>query len=347
MLWCGVFLAAVTLSTTVGAQSNPPSPEPPQGSDSSQACPNNRILSDKLISDICWSCLFPIKMGPVELGGGNVPDGASEDVFCACPDNNGVPRFGNVIGMWEPAYLIDVIRAPGCSPSLQGVVLPGVNDSLWGNRGYGSRDGADKGFHNYHYYAFPLIQMLDLYTPGQCNASGIVDFDLLHPSEMDPTWNDEELAFFTNPEAAAVANIPAIMACTASSAGTAAGIVTDELWWCAGSWGNLYPFSGHGNADGMPRMTSLSAMRAVAAQHRRGLMRRTMGSEAQCEATIEPMLPKSQYRMSMFFPVAETDGNHVMGETTFNWGRGHTIPRTGEDATYMLWRWRDCCNVQL
>jgi len=310
-----------------------------------QVCPNNRVLSEKLTTDICWGCLFPIKMGAAEIGGGSVPSGASDQILCSCADNNGVPQFGNAIGMWEPAYLVDVVRAPGCSPSLGGSILPGVNDRTWGNRGSGERDGSDKGFHHYHFYSFPLIQMLDLFTPGECNTGGIVDFDMLYPSEMDPTWNDDELAFFTNPEAAAIANIPAQAACTASSAATAVGRNIDSLWWCAGSWGMLYPFSGHGAADGMPRMTSLAAMRGIAAQHRRGLLRKTMGSDQLCGATIAPMLPKSQYRMSMYFPVAETDDNHVMGETTWNWGLGKTIPRTGEDATYMLWRWKDCCNV--
>lgn len=333
------------IAALAGEFSNAQESDYDAGGSPSQACPNNRVLSGKLITDICWGCLFPIKMGPVELGGGDVPGGAADDFFCSCKNDKGIPQFGNAIGMWEPAYLVDAVRAPGCSPSLGGIILPGVNERMWGTRNNSEFSTTKKSFTHYHFYSFPLVQMLDLYRPGICNTGGIVDFDLLYPSEMDPTWMDDELAFFTNPEATAVANIPAQSACSASSAAAAAGKNIDDLWWCAGSWGSLYPFSGHAAADGMPRITSLTTMRGVAAQHRRGLMRKTMGSDQLCGATIEPMLPKSQYRLNMFWPVAEAKDNHVFGETQWNWGLNRTIPRTGEDATYMLWRWKDCCNV--
>jgi conjugal transfer pilus assembly protein TraU len=45
----------------------------------------------------------------------------------------------------------------------------------------------------------------------------------------------------------------------------------------------------------------------------------------------------------MFYPVAETDSNHAIGETTFKWGAGRTYPGPGEDHLYLLWRWQDCC----
>jgi conjugal transfer pilus assembly protein TraU len=45
----------------------------------------------------------------------------------------------------------------------------------------------------------------------------------------------------------------------------------------------------------------------------------------------------------MFYPVAETDANHAIGETTFTWGAGRSYPGPGEDHLYILWRWQDCC----
>lgn len=316
------------------------------GGSPSEACPNNRVLSGKLLTDVCWGCMFPIKMGKVPLGGGDVPDDAADQIVCTCEDpDTGFPQPGLPVGMWEPAYLMDVIRAPGCSPSLGGIILPGINERTHGTRGEMDRETTNKAFAHYHFYSFPLIQMLNLFNPGECNTSGIVDFDLLFPSELDPTWTDSELAFFTNPEAAAVANLPAQAACSASSAAAATGNNIDELWWCAGTWGKLYPLSGHSASAGLPRHTSLMMMRAVAKQHRIGQMRKTMGSDQMCGATIEPMLPKSQYKMNMFWPVAEAKESHVFGETQWNWGFNRSIPRVGEDATYMLWRWKDCCNV--
>ena len=58
---------------------------------------------------------------------------------------------------------------------------------------------------------------------------------------------------------------------------------------------------------------------------------------------IYPFIPKSQYRLSMFYPVAETDSNHAIGETNLTWGAGRSYPGPGEDHLYIQWRWQDCC----
>lgn len=85
-------------------------------------CPDAGLLSGKLLTDVCWSCIFPIRVAGLPLGSGNVPSGASNKSFCLCEDNLGVPRPGIVTSMWEPARLIELVRTPGCSPSLGGFV---------------------------------------------------------------------------------------------------------------------------------------------------------------------------------------------------------------------------------
>ena len=72
-----------------------------------------------------------------------------------------------------------------------------------------------------------------------------VDFDMLYVSELDPTWNNDELAFFTNPEASLVATPVAQAACPADAVASTARHPIDKLFWCAGSWGFIYPLSGH------------------------------------------------------------------------------------------------------
>jgi len=259
-------------------------------------CPDAGLLSGKLLTDVCWSCIFPIRVAGLPLGSGSVPSGASNKSFCLCEDNLGVPRPGIVTSMWEPARLIELVRTPGCSPSLGGIRLPLGDRRLQGGHGEGEYDTGDLAFYHYHYYAFPLLVMLDLFMDGNCNADGYMDFDLMYLSELDPTWLNDELAFFTQPEAAAVANPLAISACTADAASSTLGNPIDQLFWCAGSWGHLYPLSGHTLAFGsLAENTSHLAARAIAAQHRRGLARRTMGNSALCRPVIEPMLPKSQY----------------------------------------------------
>lgn len=311
---------------------------------SSRTCPDAKLFSGKLITDVCWDCLFPIKIMGAPIGGGKSPAKSANKMLCACYDNLGVPEPGLGIGYWEPARMIEIVREAGCSPSLGGMKLPGANRRMQGLPGYSPEDKINAGFYHYHYYAMPLLYMLDLFIPNTCFSDGMMDFDIMYLSELDPTWNNDQLAFFTNPEAAAVANVAAQAACPIDAAAAAVGVVNDSMWWCAGAWGSLYPLSGMVPTSGFANMTSLASVKALAALHRRGLALRTMGDDAMCrERIIDPLITKSQYKFNMFFPVAEARKSHVFGETVTTWGQRRLIPAFGEDALYMIWRWNDCC----
>lgn len=317
-------------------------------------CPNADVLSAKLVSQICWSCLFPIRVAGATISGsfGNpdaVPEGAADKTICACEDSNGLPKFGLPAGLWVPAHLIEVVRKPYCSPILGGKSL---QDSvrLWGGRKETEGDGSDKTFHNYHYFVFPLLDMLELLIQSECNPGGWANLDMLYLSELDPMWNEDELAFFQNPEAAVFANPLALAACAVDCAKTSADQPMESLFWCAGCWGNLYPFTGNIASDASgPRDTSLLAARAIAGLHRKGLAWKTYGNDALCGGTLYPMLPKRQYRLSTLFPVSEAEKPccHYIGETPFKWGEWRTIPGVGEDYVYMVWRYTDCCLTQI
>src|SRR5260364_154252 len=104
---------------------------------------------------------------------------------------------------------------------------------------------------HYHFYAFPLLALLELFVRPNCNPDGYMDLDVLYFSELDPTWNNDELAFFTNPQAAAASSLT--------------GKPLKQLFWCAGSWGTLYPLSGHQNGGkGVIRDSSLLTARVLA-----------------------------------------------------------------------------------
>ena len=309
-------------------------------------CPDAQLLGPALISSICWDCVFPIRLAGATLaqGGGDIPDKAADQPLCICTDTFDVPHGGLTYGMWEPARLIELVRTPGCSPALGGIKLEATGNLQRGSRGGMLYDQGDRAFYHYHLWAFPLLAMLELFTPEQCQRDAGIDMDLLYFSELDPTWIYDELAFFANPEAAAVASATAQAACVADAVAATAGKPIDELFWCAGSWGHLYPLSGsHLTHTSMPRNTSLLATRSLAAMHRRGLARRTMGEDALCEAQIEPFLPKTQYQLSLVYPVAEADNRHAIGESTFRWGEDRALPGVGEDYLHLVWRWLDCC----
>jgi conjugal transfer pilus assembly protein TraU len=342
-------------------------------------CPDADIWSKKMITGVCWSCLFPVRL----LGktiydmDSDTPEGASDESFCFCSDNNGIPNLGITGSAWLPARLIEVVRKPYCSPALGGVSFnKGVR--LWGGSKEVEGDGTDKTFYNYHYWAFPLFMMLDLFVQNACNAGGFRSMDMMYMSELDPTWNIDELAFFLNPEAVVFANPLAVAACTVDCTATTINKPVSSLWWCAGCWGNLYPFTGNIASDSSPpRDSSLLSARVLAGLHRRGLAHKTYGNDALCGGTIYPMIPKQQYKMSMMFPVTEAkaekhqvekkdsngktvmgaDGKpemveevvpgenccHYIGESQFKWGEWRNRPGTGEDFVYLIWRYTDCC----
>lgn len=310
-------------------------------------CPDANLFGKALLTDICWSCLFPIRlMGFTAYAGDNyIPDGVSKQIFCACPGKDGLPSFGITTGVWLPARLVEVVRKPYCSPILGGTSF---NDSvrLWGGAKETGNDGADKTFYNYHYWAFPLYAILELFIQTNCNAGGLRNLDMMYLSELDPTWNIDELAFFLNPEAVIFSNPLALAACTVDCAKTSVSKPSTSLWWCAGCWGNLYPFSGNIASDSSaPRDTSLLTARLLASLHRKGLAHKTYGENALCGGQLYPMLPKQQYKLSLLFPVAEAQGRccHSVGESTFRWGEHRTIPGLGEDYIYLIWRYTDCC----
>ncbi|WP_244072902.1 TraU family protein, partial [Aeromonas caviae] len=89
-------------------------------------CQNADVISGKLITDVCWSCIFPIKIAgvPISGPGGSYPDDSAKNPLCLCNDNLGVPRPGVTTSMWEPARLIEFQRVPGCSSVLNGMRFP-------------------------------------------------------------------------------------------------------------------------------------------------------------------------------------------------------------------------------
>jgi len=316
-------------------------------------CEDSGLFGPKLFTDICWSCLFPIRVSGVQITPGKAPEKASKQVFCICQEgSSGIYRPGIVTAMWEPARIIENVRKPGCSPSLGGVTLPLGSRRSHGrytaHLDYTKSDHEVAGsFYHSHLYAFPLLQILDLYTPTKCNADFYLDFDIISFSEIDPTWNNPTLAFFQHPESAAVANPIARAACAAETAALTAGREPLEtLWWCTGNWGGIYPLAGHVSPQDINRLSGLLSARVLSQQHRRGLARRTMGDENLCRASIYPTIPKSQYKINQFWPKSMTQKGAWLGLPTYQWegGTNRHLPGTSNDSMYMIWRWSDCCS---
>ena len=204
----------------------------------------------------------------------------------------------------------------------------------------------DSSFINYHVLAFPVLVMLQMMEISECVKDGYMDIDILLFSEVDPTWYDDELAFFTNPEAILIASPLGLISCIPDSiSSTALKRPINTLWWCAGSWGTMYPFTTHKDSSGDAiQESSLILTKILALWHRRFFFKKTYGDEeAACGYKSAFFIPKTQYKITMFFPVPENESAHVIGDSTLFWGSNRVIPVTGEDFTYIVWTWNDCC----
>jgi conjugal transfer pilus assembly protein TraU len=313
--------------------------------DQGLGCPNIGAFTGGILAETCWNCVLPIRIAGVPFGGlpTNVPLGAASSA-CICPGRLfGTPTPGVTLGMWQPRHIVEIVRKPYCSPTL-GTSMAGSVASLttseWG--GYTHND--DNAFYQFHIFLYPAALIFDQMEDAVCVSHAGSDMDLLFMSEIDPTWNNDELSLYTTPEAILFANPAAISACVADAAQATAYQPDPLLFWCAGSWGTLYPFTGHTTEQGdMQRDASLTLSRGLAMTHRFGLLDKTMGDDAVCHSHPDPVLPRNQYKLQTMWPIPELGTNHWIGQNAFTWGEFRNIPVVGEDFVYTAFSWVDCC----
>lgn len=234
--------------------------------------------------------------------------------------------------------MAEVVRTPMCSPSLGGVqlgTLPaprGTHDS-----------GRDSNFYHVHWFFYPLLSWIGTVLSGACFVGET--FDLTYLSELDPLWDDDELTFIINPEAILFANPIAQAACaadTVTASVTQFGI--DQLFWCSGSQGSLYPLSGSGDEHIGGVDASLAIVHRQAFKlHRQLLAMDTSTTGAMCGALPQPIMRKRQYKQQMIYPIPQPLIGLGFGVPSTVWAAGREFPYRGEDYAYLIWRKRKCC----
>lgn len=291
------------------------------------------------VTDICWECLLPITIGSTPVMIGTNPDTVNPpNTFCSCGDFP-FPEMGISVGYWEPMELIDVTRSPYCLVNLGGV-------SLWESMNDGAVAVDDPnnntGFFYVHAYHFPIMQMLGFPSP-RCADSGAPMLTYL--SELDPTWNNEELALILFPESLLFNNLLMQAACGVDALSASIRLPNDELFWCAGAQGTMYPLTGFvGEYIGGVQGTVLLSERLIYRLHRLGLMSdSSIGDLCRDHTTLT--LPKSRYRYQMINPIptVTTKGCQPFGRTTMLWGSLLEPPISTENYGYLIFRKRNCC----
>ena len=339
------------------------------GKDFNLDCEDGKILTG-IIDKICWSCVLPMRI----MGVGPKPAGAaSSNPICMCRDSNGVPEFGWQLGYFQPARVEEVVKTPWCSPFLGGIKLQNSAFEVGRDKASDHTDKPQNVFMDSHYFSYPIFQLLNLLMIPSCAGDMHQDIDLLNMTEIDPLWSTALLPFVPNPESVVFANPLALAWCMADCVATTLKSESESNYFCAGCDGLIYPHTGniHGITDPVQN-SSLLLQRQLAALHRRGLAEKTMGEEEMCGTTYSYFIPRSQYRVSMLYPVPESarsrplfdppkqssggsssptsfvpsdDCCHRLGESVHQWStlKGGRSRPGKENYVYLIWRYVDCC----
>jgi conjugal transfer pilus assembly protein TraU len=296
------------------------------------------------ITDICWSCIFPMS-----IGGAQVASFGQEDTpnpggspLCGCPPL----QVGLKTGFWEPARLVEVTRTPYCFMTLNALELDMGIAAPRGHRAHQS-ERSSHSFYHVHWYMNPILYWLEVLYDDACLESG--DFDIAYITEVDPLWDDSELAFILNPDVSLFANPAAQAVCAADCVAATAGFPLNELFWCAGCQGPMYPLTGHVGAHvGGVQASALLVQRMTNKLHRELLMWAGSGENGLCGFYPQVLMDKRNYKLQMLYPIPNTakiDGRccQPYGRTTAVWGAGKEFPVSGEDFVYQVFRKRNCC----
>ncbi len=304
--------------------------------------------SGKFIDPItgpCWDCVFPLTIGGAALFRGvhhraDPSNPPSPICLCGTP----IPRVGIETGYWEPARSMDITQKPFCFVTLGGISMP-IPIGYGRKATYYQESGAKRTAYHIHYYVYPLLAWMNLLDDFACMESN--SFDIAYITEFDPTWQDDELASIFNPEVFLFSNPIAVMACAADCvAATVGGLPIQQMFWCDGCEGSLFPMTGNlpGNYGPLPA-AELAAGRFLFKMHRSFLAMGTRGAASVCAPIPEPEMDKLQYRLQEVYPVADKAlySCRALGQSTVPAEPGKVLPFVGEDLGYLVWRKRNCC----
>lgn len=298
------------------------------------------------ITDTNWNDMFPVTIAGVSISPGgnrNPPLMAAMPPVCVCPTVFGIPFVGVGITYWQPLYISEIEHRPGCLSSLGGIdVLGGSYDLLKGEvtaQGSGQRSNRMQ----VHWFRYPLFAMLDIMKALGCKSTS--GFNLAYMTEIDPLWQDEMWSAIFTPESAIFANPVAQAACAVDAVAASFSHPLDALFWCAGSWGSVYPMAGNSSHAG-DHFTLNNQIQAkfLARNHRMGLQMQTIGPTAICFSHPNPIWVKSQYRFNQVGPIARR-GRAV---PTGSYGRLFNFPPvtntpTQEHTINLIWQGQQCC----
>lgn len=305
------------------------------------------------ITDICWSCVFPLKLAGATLmsmGQDDIDTGAN-NMMCSCLGKGGGTIVGITSSFWEVIDLVDVTTKPGCIVGLGGIQMDFDNLPAGTPGVITQTDSGNKprSFYHTHRISFPVMYVAELLLDNSCLTQ--TPIDLTYFSEIDPTHADNTLAILLSPDSFLYGNIVAVAACSAwnvactSFATDVDKAICKRLHWCE----DVYPLVGDIPYHfGMVASAQIMVHREIVKAGRELRTWGAAGSDGMCSYYPDLMPDITTFKMAMMYPVPQTEkilGKccEPIGRSSVLWGSGKEFPVKGEDFSFLLYRKRDCC----
>lgn len=321
------------------------------------------------ITDVDWYAMFPIKLGGVALvnsRGVHTPPDSVGNPICVCNSQTGGKGsvgIGLKISMWEPFYIIEIVKDPWCSPTL-GIQLDHTQTAQHGDQ-MNMSNGADVFFAEAHGVSFPVFAIMNIFIDLPCLAVndptnsggqtglastigkvGGLALNFPYPTEVMPFWNSSTAGFLSHPSSLLFANPITQLACIADSIASNIATPLDGLFWCEGSWGTVYPENGHTTKDAYLDSVTGLVGRALATIANAFLLN-DRGVDY-CYSQLLPIWVKSHYRVQEFRPVVSSK-ILTIGESSMLWGTLQSPTVTAgsnspDNFAFVITRYDKCCS---
>ena len=296
------------------------------------------------ITDINWNMVFPITIAgvPISIGAGS---GQSPLVYtsplCLCPGRiAGIPTPGIEVTFHEPLYIEEIAKDPGCMATIGGIpLMPGYEEEATDLK----EDSNSTSRWQVHWYEYPVFAILKLFQDLTCLQGG--GFALAYMTELDPTWQNDEWGAVFSPQAIIFANPIAQAACIPDSVSSSFQQPLDALFWCAGSWGGIYPYTGNANASaGRFQSAEQVGAKMIARLSGTGFLMDSVGSWAMCSPLPSPIWVKSQFSIDPVYPMVRRGPGMSIGSIPTLWMAAppQSYP-TFENISQVVFQEQQCC----
>lgn len=300
-------------------------------------------------AETAWQEIFPLKIaGVTVMSGGNydTPDPANYPI-CVCPFPPPIfYRVGITTSFWEPARAVEVVKTPFYFP-LAGFSVGGglfSKGTLGGTVSDGSGAGqGENASAQAHYVIYPVWAIMEMFMDMGCLENSGLDYAYI--TEIDPLWQDSELALLIQPEALLFANPIAVMSCIVDAVSVNVWRPMEALFWCAGSGGSVYPLSGKAALGDYVQANALLAHRMIYKLSREMLLCDTGVYLCGCIPT--PIWVKPNYKLQAVRPMTQFKA-YPIGKSDFFYAAGLNPPIRGaagpaDEFLWVLFRKRACC----